>query len=195
MKFTKKLLVGMLAILTALSLASCNAPKNEAYDPMGGQSPNYPNSPEMDGMPVPPEEGEEGEALVENPFIATHQQNVSTFSADVDTASYTYFRKLIQGSKYRWEALQRIGSGFRTEEFINYFRYETTSPAEGELFGVETQIVPCPWNPTTVLMRMTLQAAEQENNAGNNLVFLIDVSGSMHGTDKLELLKNAFSSA
>lgn len=193
MKFTKKLLVWTLTLLITLSLVSCNAPGK-------AESPGYPdvNGPMADAdMPMPPEgdkEGEEGgDKLVENPFIATNQQNVSTFSADVDTASYTYFRKLIQGSKYSWEALQGMGSCFRTEEFINYFRYETTAPAEGELFGVETQIVPCPWNPSTVLMRMTLQAAEQENTVGNNLVFLIDVSGSMNGSDKLGLLKEAFS--
>lgn len=196
MKFTGKLLVWTLTLLITLSLVSCNAPGKAE-----GPAPGYPNvngPMEEDAYaPVSPEgdkEGEEGgDKLVENPFIATNQQNVSTFSADVDTASYTYFRKLVAGSRYSWESLQRMGGSFRTEEFINYFRYNTTTPGEGELFGVDAQVVPCPWNPSTVLMRLTLQAARQENTVGNNLVFLIDVSGSMQSQDKLGLLKDSFS--
>lgn len=130
--------------------------------------------------------------FVENPFISTAEENVSTFSADVDTASYAYFRKLVNNN-YTPKDLKEFGYAFRTEEFINYFKYESTAPAEGELFGVSTAIAPCPWNADALLMQLTLQAEAAIPAGGNNLVFLIDVSGSMEAKDKLPLLKTAFS--
>ena len=130
--------------------------------------------------------------FVENPFISTAEENVSTFSADVDTASYAYFRKLVNND-YSLKDLKEFGYAFRTEEFINYFKYEGTAPAEGELFGVNTAIAPCPWNNEALLMQLTLQAETAVPAGGNNLVFLIDVSGSMASQDKLPLLKTAFS--
>ncbi len=130
--------------------------------------------------------------LMTNSFINASQFPLSTFSADVDTASYTYFRKLVN-SGYGFDALRASGSNFRIEEFINYFKYDVEQPKEGELFGVKTEIVPCPWNAENMLFRVTLQAEDAAPTAGNNLVFLIDVSGSMSGQDKLPLLKRAFS--
>lgn len=129
--------------------------------------------------------------LITNPFINTADNNTSTFSADVDTASYTYFRKLVN-SGYNFTLLRNSGSNFRVEEFINYFRYDVSQPSQGELFGVCTEMVPCPWNESSMLLRITLQAEEAINTAGNNLIFLIDVSGSMSSRDKLPLLQKAF---
>ena len=129
--------------------------------------------------------------IVENGFIKTSENNISTFSADVDTASYAYFRKLVSAG-YGFEALKGGGASFRTEEFINYFRYDVAQPKEGELFGVHTELVPCPWNEGSFLFRATLQAENAVNAVGNNLVFLIDVSGSMNSSDKLALLKASF---
>ncbi len=147
---------------------------------------NAPDVPELDVPEVKPP------VFVENPFINTAEQNTSTFSADVDTASYTYFRKLALNG-YSFSNLLNSGSQFRTEEFINYFRYDVAGPKEGELFGVYTELAPCPWNAESMLFRVTLQAEEAVNEGGNNLVFLIDVSGSMSSQDKLPLLKKAFS--
>ncbi len=130
--------------------------------------------------------------LLKNPFMNPANAPLSTFSADVDTASYTYFRKLVNMG-YGFDQLRNGGSDFRIEEFINYFRYDVEQPREGELFGVKTEMVPCPWNAETLLFRITLQAEDAKPSAGNNLVFLIDVSGSMSGQDKLPLLKKAFS--
>lgn len=130
--------------------------------------------------------------LIENPFLKTTDINVSTFSADVDTASYTYFRKLVG---YDWslqDIIQREGSSLRTEEMINYFDYDYTDPRAGELFGVKTRIAPCPWNEQTVLLQLGLKADDTVTTKGNNLVFLIDVSGSMRSEDKLPLLQQAF---
>lgn len=131
-------------------------------------------------------------SLITSPFINTSDIRFSTFSADVDTASYTYFRKLI-GYGYGLNELRNSGSNFRIEEFINYFRYEGKQPGEDELFGVTTSLIPCPWDENTLLFRATLQTETPENDAPNNLVFLIDVSGSMSSNDKLPLLKKAFS--
>ncbi|HBF14859.1 MAG TPA: VWA domain-containing protein [Clostridiales bacterium] len=142
---------------------------------------------------------EPSDAFVENPFIDTARQNVSTFSADVDTASYALFRKTVAGwvrqkanKQTILSALEKNASLFRTEEFLNYFRYEANAPKDGELFGTTVGLLPCPWNEKNQLLRLTLQAPATTPTGGNNLVFLIDVSGSMSTEDKLPLLKTAF---
>ncbi len=165
----------------------------DAADP-GDDEENIPSDGEM---PTDSGEGEETVtstpgSFVETPFINAADNRFSTFSADVDTASYTYFRKLVN-TGYTFENLRNSGSVFRTEEFINYFRYNVAQPSENELFGVHTEIVACPWNSGTHLLRVTLQAENARASAGNNLIFLIDVSGSMSTSDKLPLLKKAFS--
>lgn len=190
MKCTYKLLSLLLAALLMLPLfASCRGAMNDEAAPDAGDI--YENY--DDAMGKVELEGELLEnGFAENPFIATGEQNISTFSADVDTASYTYFRKLVNQG-YTLEQLQNTAKNFRTEEFINYFKYDVAQPAEGELFGVTTDFVTCPWNAKNLLMRLTLQAETATPTEGNNLVFLIDVSGSMQSDDKLPLLKKAFS--
>ncbi len=195
MKRLKRFLITSLSLLMILALTSCSA--SIMNEDIAG---NAPNSPENNlGNPSQvPDNGADGaydestQSFVENPFIATLGNPVSTFSADVDTASYAYFRKLINQNA-TLEDLIRKGASFRTEEFINYFRYDAVAPQDGELFGVMSEIMNCPWNSNTVLMRLTLQAESAVEHTQNNLVFLIDVSGSMSATDKLPLLKRAFS--
>lgn len=131
--------------------------------------------------------------FIENAFIPTEKENVSTFSADVDTASYTYFRKLVNQGYSLSELIATAGSSIRTEEMINYFDYNYPSPKDGELFSTTVEVAPCPWNEEAQLLVLGLQAKYIELAAKNNLVFLIDVSGSMQSKDKLELLKKAFS--
>ena len=185
-----------------LALASCSQMPSAPNKNEGAE--HSPMSPNINGMVgatqpenAPSEPGkdtnEEGQnQFAENPFVATDENNVSTLSADVDTASYTYFRKLVN-SGYSWAELNRYSSNFRTEEFLNYFKYTAEQPGENELFSVNSMLLPCPWNENNVLFTMTLQAADATPTAGNNLVFLIDVSGSMMSSDKLPLLKKAFS--
>ncbi|MCQ2430721.1 MAG: von Willebrand factor type A domain-containing protein [Clostridia bacterium] len=192
-----RILSACLALCCILTvLASC------ADAPNGGDyAPGAPNEKEavaeMDVL-LPSEDDDEADTgdsaddFVENPFIKTETEPVSTFSADVDTASYAYFRKLVNNGN-RLSQLKYYASAFRTEEFLNYFRYDAEGPAEGELFGVTAAIVPTPWNESTSLLRLTLQAEDAVRAAGNNLVFLIDVSGSMASSDKLELIKRTFS--
>ena len=130
--------------------------------------------------------------FIENAFIPTEKENVSTFSADVDTASYTYFRKLVNQGYALNELIATAGSSIRTEEMINYFNYNYPSPKDNELFSTTVEIAPCPWNEEAQLLVLGLQAKHIELATQNNLVFLIDVSGSMQSKDKLELLKKAF---
>lgn len=137
-------------------------------------------------------DGEYGK-LIENKFINTSEEPTSTFSADVDTASYSYFRKLVKLGYNLSELIATGGDSVRTEEMINYFDYDYKGPEQSELFGTNVQIADCPWNENAVLMMLGLKAQDVEVKADNNLVFLIDVSGSMQSSDKLPLLKKSFS--
>ena len=162
MKQLRNLLICTLVLCLVLPLAACSASKED----MGGMNNAYGDAypPAMDDAMLPegaPEEGNEEEKVegeiqfVENPFVETAQQAVSTFSADVDTASYSYLRKLINNG-YTLQNLLPMAYAFRTEEMVNYFRYDVPTPREGELFGMASEIVPCPWNAENALMRLTL---------------------------------------
>ncbi len=132
--------------------------------------------------------------VIETPFVKTEKEAISTFSADVDTASYTLFRRHVHDG-YGWAQMKSdyVGGNIRTEEMLNYFDYSYAEPAEGDLFGVNAQLTPCPWNENTQLLMLGLKASDAAKPAGNNLVFLIDVSGSMNSEDKLPLLQKTFS--
>ncbi len=192
-----KILSAILASLMLFSLASCSS-KDATGE--GYYAPN-----DSDILPEVPSEGEEippedyGK-LVENPWISTLENPTSTFSSDVDTASYARFRAFVTGGGKNSGGITSFatlkdyyGSSIRTEEMLNYFKYSTKSPENGDLFGVKSEIAPCPWNSSASLLMMTFKAKEvNAENKGNNLVFLIDVSGSMASDDKLPLLKKAF---
>ena len=149
--------------------------------------------PSIDIAPIDgdPFNTEEYAAVDENGFIATRTQPLSTVSADVDTASYANVRRMIADGY----GLDEIPSGaVRIEEMLNYFTYDYAEPAAGERFSVTTHLGPCPWNPETRLLTLGFATAREntETIRGRNLVFLIDVSGSMDSRDKLDLLKDAF---
>lgn len=206
-RVTMRFLPLLLVILMLLSvLAGCGYQQPNYDSNMNGTSDNpYYSGAEgvLDFQEIggtDPDQNDETETIPENAFIDTSRQNVSTFSADVDTASYAYFRKTVnnllrQGADPAaiLKRLRGYATNFRTEEFLNYFRYSANTPSEGELFGVTTAIAPCPWNPENQLLRLTLQAPITVTEGGNNLVFLIDVSGSMNSEDKLPLFKTSFS--
>lgn len=176
------------------------APSNDGWSDFGdmGAAGGAPSDGSYDesapGEPSPPPEG--GNDAVpegkENPFVSTDTTPTSTFSADVDTASYTLLRQFLQRG-YTLESLQKSGVVFRSEEMINYFRYTAKSPAVGELFGTTVSFDACPWNEQNLLMYLTLQAEVPTERLANNLVFLIDVSGSMRSSNKLPLLQQSFS--
>ncbi len=188
-RFVTKL-TGLLLILamSATLFAACNAGAPGAAAPdMNLVSPYYP---EEEGIISPDSQS----GIVETPFVSTEQQAISTFSADVDTASYTLFRKHVQ-TGYKWSQMKSdyVGGNIRTEEMLNYFDYDYAEPAEGDLFGVGVQIVPCPWNADNRLLMLGMKATDAAAPTGNNLVFLVDVSGSMNSEDKLPLLQKTFS--
>lgn len=124
----------------------------------------------------------------ENLWMSAKSSPFSTFAADVDTASYANVRrKLLGGQTVPKDAV-------RIEEMINYFSYDYPEPKAGEPFSVTTQIAPCPWNEDTELLLVGMKAKDidMEKRTPSNLVFLIDVSGSMNWDDRLPLVKRSF---
>ncbi|WP_299671753.1 von Willebrand factor type A domain-containing protein [uncultured Polaribacter sp.] len=124
----------------------------------------------------------------ENNFERAHLAPLSTFSIDVDKASYSNIRRMINnGQKIPLDAV-------KIEEMVNYFDYAYAQPTDKHPFSIHTEVVKTPWNQDTKLVRIGLQGKkyEQENLPASNLTFLIDVSGSMGNANKLPLLKAAF---
>lgn len=124
----------------------------------------------------------------ENIFKSPVNSPLSTFSIDVDKASYSNIRRMINsGQKIPKEAV-------KIEEMINYFDYNYPQPKGKHPFSITTEIITTPWNKNTQLVRIGLKGKEykQENLPASNLTFLIDVSGSMSDQNKLPLLKSAF---
>lgn len=120
----------------------------------------------------------------DNPIKLASEEPVSTFSIDVDTGSYTNTRRMLKYGQLP------VSDAVRAEEFINYFNYDYPSPDDDRAFAFSTEIGPSPWNDNAYLLHLGIQgkriAVEQLPPA--NLVFLIDVSGSMQSPDKLALL-------
>ncbi len=134
------------------------------------------------------ENSEEYKEILENDFKRVSFSPVSTFSIDVDKASYSNIRRMINnGQKIEKDAV-------KIEEMINYFQYEYDQPTDQHPFAIHTESGVTPWNNNTRLVKIGLKGKEVpiDHIPASNLVFLIDVSGSMEETNKLPLLKNAF---
>lgn len=126
--------------------------------------------------------------IEDNPFLAVAGNPRSTFSIDVDRASYGNVRRfLMRGQRPPADAV-------RIEELVNYFPYALPDPRGEHPIGVATEVMPAPWQPKHRLVRVALQARRIETAQlpPSNLVFLLDVSGSMASPDKLPLVKQAF---
>ena len=141
-------------------------------------------------MYYPPENSETYEKPDENGATLVSVNPLSTFAMDVDTASYSNVRRMIEDG-YSREDIPT--SAVRPEEFINYFSYDLNSPNKGEAFGITTELADCPWNKDHKIMFVGLKTSDMnsEELPESNLVFLIDVSGSMSSDDKLPLLKKS----
>ena len=128
--------------------------------------------------------------IKENSFVAVAQQPVTTFSADVDRAAYANVRRIIGYGQIPPKDAVRI------EEMVNYFDYDYPVPEEGSVspLRVSPELAPAPWNPNHLLLRIGLQAKKIDlaQAPPSNIVFLIDVSGSMDEENKLPLLKSSF---
>ncbi|MBQ9110773.1 MAG: von Willebrand factor type A domain-containing protein [Oscillospiraceae bacterium] len=197
-------------ILTACALTGCGSSDNRYYtSTQKGDTAqeNYINAPEMQDNAAEMEaEGgrdlhysadmewyeepnaEEYNAVTEAGFKNVLQNPLSTFSIDVDTASYSNIRRMLfNGEPVNPDAV-------RIEEMINYFSYDYPEPADDVPFSVNTEMYDCPWNEETQLFLVGLQAEKIDLSERKpmNLVFLIDVSGSMYSEDKLPLVQEAF---
>ncbi len=131
---------------------------------------------------------EDYNTIYENKFLDTVNNPLSTFSIDVDTASYSNVRRfLTTGTKPPVDAV-------RIEEMVNYFKYDYPQPEGEEPFSVTKEISKCPWNEKNSLLLVGLQGKkiESESLPPSNIVFLLDVSGSMNDANKLPLIKSGF---
>lgn len=128
---------------------------------------------------------EQYDRIEDNPFLGVRSNPLSTFSVDVDRASYSNLRRFIQNGQRPPKDAVRI------EELINYFTYELPEPGARDPLRITTESMAAPWQPRHQLLRIALQARRIDTRdlPPNNLVFLIDVSGSMMSSDKLPLVK------
>jgi secreted protein with Ig-like and vWFA domain len=122
----------------------------------------------------------------DNAFLSPLTQPLSTFGLDVDTGSYANVRRFLMAGTFPPRAAVRV------EEMINYFPYRHTEPTGDDVFGVRADVAMCPWEPKHRLVRIALKArAVTGERPVANLVFLVDVSGSMQPSERLPLLKAA----
>lgn len=131
---------------------------------------------------------EQYDVIKDNNFKETLANPQSTFTIDVDTASYSNVRRFLN------ERTMPPTDAVRIEELINYFSYTYSEPKGKEPLAVETEMSECPWQPEHKLIRIGLKGkhVDASNIPSSNLVFLLDVSGSMNAENKLPLLKDAF---
>ncbi|WP_136442017.1 vWA domain-containing protein [Pacificoceanicola onchidii] len=140
----------------------------------------------QDGLLLAPEDTEAYPEAESNPIKVTTEEPVSTFSIDVDTASWSIIRNSLSFGRLPPEGAVRI------EEMINYFPYDYPSPQGAEPFRASLGVMDSPWREGTQLVHIGLQGAMPEARPPLNLVFLIDTSGSMSDPNKLPLLKQSF---
>ncbi len=138
--------------------------------------------------PAPNWNTEDYALIEENRFLSVGQQPLSTFSIDVDAASYSNVRRFLRNGQ------QPPVDAVRIEEMVNYFTYDYPQPDGDVPFSVNTELSECPWQPKHQLLHIGLQGRHipTDELPASNLVFLIDVSGSMRDANKLPLLKSSF---
>lgn len=140
------------------------------------------------GMSSLPPQRESYNRIEENTFKSVNTSPLSTFSIDVDKAAYSNLRRMINnGQKIPKDAV-------KIEEMVNYFDYDYAEPVDEHPFAIHTNVAETPWNHETRLVKIALQGKTVALNdvPASNLVFLLDVSGSMNSPNKLPLLKSAF---
>ncbi len=131
------------------------------------------------------EAGDKFEEIKENPFVRTYRQPVSTFSVDADGAAYTYMRRYIN------EKYEVPENSVRIEEYLNYFPFDYKAPEGDDAVAINGEFSACPWNTRHKLLRLGIKGKEisEKEYPKARFVFLVDVSGSMDGRDRLDLLK------
>lgn len=185
----KKIILIMLSMYLLVSCASYkdDYEKTEALPKESGVY-KMVEANDMAFMPIQEEfNTEEYDKINENNFLYTKDEPLSTFSIDVDTASYSNFKRFISNNQ-----LPPIDS-IRIEEFINYFNYDYPNP-KTDKFSITSELSDCYWNENHQLLKVGLKGKELDKQKipDSNIVFLIDVSGSMSDDNKLPLLKRSF---
>ena len=129
--------------------------------------------------------GDKFDDFLDNPFINTADENVSTFSVDADGASYAYMRRMVSNGILPDKASVRI------EEYLNYFTFDYPDPVGDADVAINAEVGACPWNPEHNLLRLGIKGRDifEGKHPQSNYVFLLDVSGSMASKDKLPLLQ------
>lgn len=187
----------MLATAGMLSLAACQGPRSigmtsgtTSVEPAvalaGEQVAAALIQPVPLPMPMPPDAQERYAQFEAGDFVAPADQPWSTFAADVDTAAYTRIRRFIADGMLPPADLVRV------EELVNYFHYDYPVPADRyHPLAIATELAPAPWNDRTQVLRVGIQGFQEETvlRPPLNLVFLVDVSGSMQSDDRLPLLQ------
>jgi Ca-activated chloride channel homolog len=125
--------------------------------------------------------------ILDNPFLDAVQNPLSTFSIDVDTASYSNMRRFLE------RGARPPKDSIRIEELVNYFDYDYKGPTDGKPFAVNFELTEAPWKPDHLLLRVGLKGREVDTRERplSNLVFLLDISGSMGEPNKLPLVKQS----
>lgn len=177
--FLKKGVLLLLTFTCILSLVACS----EGYAPSGMEG-NYgaANPNVSDDV-----SGENYTEIKENSFVSTLDENCSYFSIDANTASYPNLRSLIK------KGYDIPKDAVRVEEMLNYFDYDYETPTDGTVLSLTSSVFDTPYNSETKLLTIGLAAQEASfTDVRNNLVFLLDTSGSMYDSDKLPLVQSAF---
>lgn len=193
-KNTKVLFAFTMALISVCLAAGCAAQPSPTYS-MPSAAPAY-EAPSYEQAPASEEyfenepydaSSEEYGRFVESGFRSPSKDPLSTFSIDVDTASYSNIRRYIR------DGMLPPADAVRIEECINYFPYGYGGPSSPDPVDIGVTISECPWNKGRHLARISLKARELEEDKApvSNLVFLLDVSGSMESYDKLPLVKYA----
>ena len=168
-----KFLTAVLALLMALALlAGCANSPDDGY-----------NGAYYNGID---ENGDEYAEITEKGFTSVQTQPQSFFSMDVNTAAYSQIRRLLQEGKSVPKDIVRI------EEMLNYFKFDYSDPSADEAMSLNASVTPCPWNTENFLLNIGVKTESIElSDVKNNLVFLIDVSGSMNSPDRLPLVRQS----
>ena len=189
-------------VLAAMVLAGCAANQEPPSEPPPPPAPPLPppapprpagqywlGAAQHAAWHAPPDfNTEEYGVIHETGFVGVTSSPLSTFSIDVDTASYANVRRFLR------DGMLPPSDAVRIEELVNYFDYDYPDPAAGEPVSIVTEMADCPCAPARRLVHIGLRskAVATVDLPPNNLVFLLDVSGSMESADKLPLLKRAF---
>ena len=129
--------------------------------------------------------GDKFDDFLDNPFIDTQVEHVSTFSVDADGAAYAYMRRMVN------QGFRPTRAAVRIEEYLNYFTFDYPDPAGGKDVAINAEVGACPWQPEHKLLRLGIKGRDiyQGKHPKSNYVFLLDISGSMATKDKLPLLQ------